>query len=73
MPSERAYQEEQNGEKFSSVAPSSEELRVHKPFLSTAGTTFTMHVNLNGRQVSVLHSSSLENAIKLKLVPFCSS
>ena len=32
IPSERASQEEQNGENFSSVAPSSEELLVRKEF-----------------------------------------
>ena len=41
MPSERAYQGEQNGAKFSvihvHVAPSSEELRVHKLFFIHSG------------------------------------
>ena len=37
IPSERASQEEQNGANFSSIAPSSEELRVPKPQIYAYG------------------------------------
>ena len=61
---ERAPQEEQNGTNFSSVAPSSEELRVRK------------EIDRNGFWSEKSHylryfCSSVEGARKLKIAPFC--
>ena len=51
IPSERASQGEQNGTNFSFIAPSSDE---HSKFSkSTTVTTFTMHIHLTWRKVSV--------------------
>ena len=70
MSAERSLQEEQNGENFSSVAPSSEELRLPILHMYTHGkgrchSGFTKRWNAD--------NSSLEGDMKLKLAPFHSS
>ena len=70
IPSERAPQEEQNGASFSFLAPSSVELGV---FEIHCGDDL-YHACTFERESSIgTHNSSLEDAMKLKFAPFCSS
>ena len=60
-------QGEQNGAKFSSVAPSSEGIQ---RILTHSGDDL-----YHARTIEIVgvHNSSLEGAMKLKFAPFCSS
>ena len=70
IPSENASQEKQNGTNFSSVSPSSEELRAYE--IHCCDDLY--HVCTVEWEASIgTHTYSLEGAMKLKFVLFSSS